>query len=672
MPQTVVMPDSFPEYEHDFKNWQMSHYPGSNPKTLEFIEHLLERREGDDLWQHQKEAILRIIFLYEIKKGVLDGKYLLRIVTGGGKSLIIASIIAWLKYAYGELLDRFLIITPNLIVRDRLEDDFLKSPRDGKTIFEKWSIFPEEDMNRNVTTALLESGTGPQGMLTADIILTNIQELYAGGTNTGRNLSFIKENFPRIAVFNDEAHNTVADEFTRILSILKGNTLLRLDTTATPERADNTYPDSKLIYSFDITDAMDAPRPMIKNIIVLQPDARIVEITYTNAKTNERKKITEMDEEFRDAERRLKPFHWVMDPAPMRMLLSIAVNALRAKKVEAGNSYKPLLFVVTMGIAEAKTAKEFMEKEFGLRTLIVTEESSEEEREAAKKIGRFESPYDAVVSVFMLREGWDVAEVSVILLLRRILSPVFGKQIIGRGLRKVRKKSPEPEVLHVIDHPMMNHGWLWRLMNVSRIRQGILPTDVIEEEPLPPKTEYLQKFVNSDKFIKVNGPVADEDFRQKMLDIKGKLTSEQPVTNWRDVLDNAVYEYPDRLQIDAVVLDNIRKKYIGKGRMGTEIVKPQDEKFFKGEGNRRITIEDFKEGVISVAKGLIEENSLDISRTSKLYDALMDHVSKKFFHGLSISEVSQDELDAAYYLLPAVKEKFTRGIIMGVIMEAVK
>jgi superfamily II DNA or RNA helicase len=672
MPQTVVMPDSFPEYEQEFRDWQMSHYPGSNPKTLEFIEHLLERREGDELWQHQKEAILRIIFLYEIKKGILDGKYLLRIVTGGGKSLIIASIIAWLKYAYGELLDRFLIITPNLIVRDRLEDDFLKSQKDGRTIFEKWSISPEEDMNKNVTTALLESGAGPQGMLTADIILTNIQELYAGGTNTGRNLSFIKENFPRIAVFNDEAHNTVADEFTRILSILKGNTLMRLDTTATPERADNTYPDSKLIYSFDITDAMDAPRPMIKNIIVLQPDARIVEITYTNAKTNERKKITEMDEEFRDAERRLRPFQWVMDPAPMRMLLSIAVNALRAKRTEAGSSYKPLLFVVTMGIAEAKTAKEFMEKEFGLKTLIVTEESSDEEREAAKKIGRFESPYDAVVSVFMLREGWDVAEVSVILLLRRILSPVFGKQIIGRGLRKVRKKSPEPEVLHVIDHPMMNHGWLWRLMNVSRIRQGILPTDVIEEEPLPPKTEYLQKFVNPDKFIKVNEPVADEDFKQKLLDIKGKLTSEHPVTNWRDVLDNAVYEYPDRLQIEAVVLDNIRKKYIGKGRMGTEIVKPQDEKFFKGEGNRRITIEDFKEGVISVAKGLIEENSLDISRTSKLYDALMDHVSKKFFHGLSISEVSQDELEAAYYLLPAVKEKFTRGIIMGMIMEVVK
>ena len=308
MPQSVLMPDSFVEFEQEFKDWQMSHYPNCAHKTVEFIEHLLERRDGNELWQHQKEAILRVIFLYEVKNRALESKYLLKIVTGGGKSLIIASIIAWLKYAYGDLFDRFLIITPNLIVRDRLQDDFLRSQIDGKTIFERWSLFPDEALNRSINTALIESGSGPQGMITSDIILTNIQELYTSGTNTARNLAFLKDNFSHIAIFNDEAHNTVADEFSRILSILRGNTLIRLDTTATPERADNTYPDSHLIYTFDITDAMDAPKPIIKNIVVLQPDARIVEITYTNAKTNEKRRITEMDKEFEDTERKVKPF----------------------------------------------------------------------------------------------------------------------------------------------------------------------------------------------------------------------------------------------------------------------------------------------------------------------------------------------------------------------------
>ena len=202
MTQNVLMPDSFVEFEPEFKDWQMSHYPNCSQKTVEFIEHLLERREGDELWQHQKEAILRIIFIYEVKIRALESKYLLRIVTGGGKSLIIASVIAWLKYAYSDLFDRFLIITPNLIVRDRLQDDFLRSPVDGKTIFERWSIFPDENLNKSITTALIESGSGPQGMITSDIILTNVQELYTSGTNTARNLSFLKENFPHIAIFN--------------------------------------------------------------------------------------------------------------------------------------------------------------------------------------------------------------------------------------------------------------------------------------------------------------------------------------------------------------------------------------------------------------------------------------------------------------------------------------
>ena len=669
MAQNVLMPDSFVEFEPEFKDWQMSHYPNCSQKTVEFIEHLLERREGDELWQHQKEAILRIIFLYEVKNRALESKYLLRIVTGGGKSLIIASVIAWLRYAYGDLFDRYLIITPNLIVRDRLQDDFLRSPVDGKTIFERWSIFPDENLNKSITTALIESGSGPQGMITSDIILTNVQELYTSGTNTARNLSFLKENFPHIAIFNDEAHNTVADEFSRILSILKGNTLIRLDTTATPERADNTYPDSRLIYSFDITDAMDAPKSMIKNIVVLQPDARIVEITYKNAKTNESRRITEMEKEFEDVEKKVRPFQWVMDPAPMRMLLSISVNAVRAKRQEVAGKYKPLLFVVTMGIEEAKTAKDFIEREFDLKTLIVTEDSPDENREEAKKIGHIDSPYDAVVSVFMLREGWDVSEVSVILLLRRIISPVFGKQIIGRGLRKVNKKSPDPEILHVVDHPRLDHGWLWRMMNVSRIRQGILPTDVIEEEPLPPKTEYRQKLVNPDKLIKINEPVEDKDFKQKLQNIKANLTSEEPVVNWKEILDGAIYEYPDMVQIEAVVLENIKKKYIGRGKTGTEITKPTDDRYFKGESEKKISIDDFKDEVVSLAKGLIEENSLDISKTPKLYDVLMDHISKKFFRDLNISEVSQDELKTAFYFLPLIKEKFTRGILKGIFME---
>ena len=44
-----------------------------------------------------------------------------------------------------------------------------------------------------------------------------------------------------------------------------------------------------------------------------------------------------------------------------------------------------------------------LEKDFNVRTLLVTEKSDEEEREAARRLDKPGSPYEAVVSVLMLR-----------------------------------------------------------------------------------------------------------------------------------------------------------------------------------------------------------------------------------------------------------------------------
>lgn len=264
------MPDSFIRYENEFRDWVMSGYYGVKSETLEFIEHLLQRNSVLQLWGHQKEGILRVIYSYEIQNRALGNKYLLKIVTGGGKSLIIASIIAWLKFSYSAHFEKFLIICPNLIVKDRLSKDFIRSYEDNMmSVFEKWNITPDEELNKRLSATILESGGNPQNILNADVVITNIQELYTFGTNTLRNLDYLFKNVGKIAIFNDEAHNSVAPEFTNVLNKLDPNTGLRLDTTATPERADGSYPNSKLIYSFDITAAMDSPHPVIKNIVVL-------------------------------------------------------------------------------------------------------------------------------------------------------------------------------------------------------------------------------------------------------------------------------------------------------------------------------------------------------------------------------------------------------------------
>jgi type III restriction enzyme len=57
-------------------------------------------------------------------------------------------------------------------------------------------------------------------------------------------------------LFNDEAHNSPAPEWDATLQRLAPKTLLRIDLTATPERADGQTPDSDLIYGYSIQDAL--------------------------------------------------------------------------------------------------------------------------------------------------------------------------------------------------------------------------------------------------------------------------------------------------------------------------------------------------------------------------------------------------------------------------------
>ena len=66
-------------------------------------------------------------------------------------------------------------------------------------------------------------------------------------------------------------------------------------------------------------------------------------------------------------------------------------------------------------------------------------------RAAARDIDRAESEVKAIVSVMMLREGWDVRNVTVVLGLRPFTAKaeILPEQVIGRGLRLMAQVSPD-------------------------------------------------------------------------------------------------------------------------------------------------------------------------------------------------------------------------------------
>jgi type III restriction enzyme len=76
-------------------------------------------------------------------------------------------------------------------------------------------------------------------------------------------------------------------------------------------------------------------------------------------------------------------------------------------------------------------------------------------RRESNEIDTWKSPYKAIVSVLMLKEGWDVRNVTVIVGLRAYAaaSNILPEQTLGRGLRCMYFGSDQRETVSVMGTP---------------------------------------------------------------------------------------------------------------------------------------------------------------------------------------------------------------------------
>ena len=76
-------------------------------------------------------------------------------------------------------------------------------------------------------------------------------------------------------------------------------------------------------------------------------------------------------------------------------------------------------------------------------------------RRQANHIDSWDSPFKAIVSVLMLKEGWDVRNVTTIVGLRAYAAPsnILPEQTLGRGLRRMYFGSDTPETVSVMGTP---------------------------------------------------------------------------------------------------------------------------------------------------------------------------------------------------------------------------
>jgi type III restriction enzyme len=655
---------TFAPYEQDFKAWwESGEYPDVRPLTHDFLQHLTRPDATRRLWRHQEEAVMRAVYAYELLQWK---ELLLNIVTGGGKTAIMGAVIAWLKTCHD--LHKFVLLCPNTIVRDRLEDDF----RDAKVLRDFGFLPPgTEHYTNELNLHVLQPDAGPQGIRDSGVILGNIQQLYQTNVNGQRNLAVLMNSEDKIAVFNDEAHNTPAPEYDNTLFVLKQISRFRLDTTATPDRADGQTPDSKMIFEYGIADAQAEVPPIIKSVVVYQPKVDLVELTYTNPDTGERRTIDEMDEEFERIEKGLTSTQWVTDEDPMRKQMAIAIDRLREQRRRADTvgqgAYKPILFVVAITIKDAEQARDMLIKDFNVKTLLVTEQSDERERDAARALGKPGSPYEAVVSVLMLREGWDVPAVSVILLLRKFSSRVYGQQVIGRGLRLNVRSEDIGEICAVVDHEKLKHDWLWEMVN-AKVRQGVDQLSLFGDEDLPPRRKK-QDTVHPELLITIPDPIEDEesDFDAELGDIEIET---RDYVDWHRVL--ASFDYTVDVEISKVTLGGVVSRQLdGSGfrTIDTAPLIPAGRRTPDEIDDPAVLGEMLKQTIRDEAAYLLAEEGIGSHELGYFYNVLMDHVSNKMLGGGTVGAASVEQLRHALKSRHALKANFMQrpGLVTSVV-----
>jgi len=111
---------------------------------------------------------------------------------------------------------------------------------------------------------------------------------------------------------------------------------------------------------------------------------------------------------------------------------------------------KPILFVMLNSTSDAEDVGSYLRttypEEFAAEKLLIIHTDKQGEiskrdldaaRKTAREVDEGHSPVNAIVSVLMLREGWDVQNVTVIVGLRPYTSKanILPEQTIGRGLR---------------------------------------------------------------------------------------------------------------------------------------------------------------------------------------------------------------------------------------------
>jgi type III restriction enzyme len=510
-----LLPPLVAKVRQEVYEWRCKGYPGASPTSAALLrswfdaEHLVENGDGSlstfRYYFAQREAVETVIWLYEVRQardkfdllrfdasgavssGMFDEewpRYVLKMATGAGKTKVLSLLIAWSffhkLYEPDSALSRnFLVIAPNIIVLDRLRADF-----DGLRIFFNDPVLPNNGYEgRNwrddfqVTLHIQDDVRIVRD--TGNFFLTNIHRVFLGDvhdpsledddlrdyflapfgpkpagktTDSKTDLGEIVREIEELAVFNDEAHHihnpkmawfkSIQDIHHRMLQKDRRLTL-QVDVTATPRHDDGAI-FVQTVCDYPLVEAIH--QNVVKHPIL--PDVA------SRAKLVERKSaiFTEKyDDYLKLGIEEWKKSYAEHQPAGKKAVLYVMVDDTRNCD-EVGEYLEKICPELQNAVLviHTKNNGEISEAASGKN-----KEELEKLRKASNEIDKWESPYKAIVSVLMLKEGWDVRNVTTVVGLRAFsaASDILPEQTIGRGLRRMYFGTDTRETVSVMGTP---------------------------------------------------------------------------------------------------------------------------------------------------------------------------------------------------------------------------
>lgn len=540
-PSSIPMANSL---RHVLDTWREGDYAGASETSRELLYHWFQRdhvflSEGGDPLQFsyyfcQREAIETLVYLLEIAQiRSLSGlkaefenstmaqqilpdedlwpRYAFRMATGSGKTKVMSLAIVWsyfhcLRESDSPMARNFVVIAPNLTVFERLKEDF----GEGR-IFDKDPLIPEAwkgDWNLSVVMQDEASGAATGGTL----YLTNIHRLYnasqrrtrdaetydwagpavsrASALDTSETLRSRVTSHPNLMVINDEAHhvwdpdsawNEALFALDDAMKQRNGRGLAaQLDFSATPkDNHGNLF--KHIVTDSPLGEAVDAgivKVPIIGHVGDLQerPDDNAA-YRYEEHLRLGYARWQKSKEEWEPSGK--KALLFVMcnntkeaDEITQRLNTDFAFADLNGKTINLHTNLKGK--VKTKGSGKNQVV-EFVESEKD-----ISDEDLRALRQLSRELDNNTSPFLCIVSVLMLREGWDVRNVTTIIPLRPYSSKanILPEQTLGRGLRRITPPGQSLEMVTVVEHKAFI-----RLYQEEMVQEGLfiddVPVDVI-------------------------------------------------------------------------------------------------------------------------------------------------------------------------------------------------